>query len=107
MPDLGKDVTITGLDNVRSYTFTETANEIDCTAIGDTARKYRKSLVDVTVEAECVDSPGVSVGDTFSFSGHTGQASFVVTSISEEAPIDGLKTYTVSGAYNGAYSSGS
>lgn len=106
MPDLGKDVTITGLSNVRSYTFTETANEIDCTAIGDSNRKYRKSLVDVTVEAECVDSPGVSVGGTFSFSGHTGSASFVCTSISEENPIDGIKTFTVSGSYTGAASGG-
>lgn len=106
MPDLGKDVTITGLDNVRSYTFTETANEVDCTSIGDTARKYRKTLVDVTVEAECVDSPGVSVGDEFTFAGHTGTATFVCTSISKECPIDGIETTTVSGAFTVASSGG-
>lgn len=106
MPDLGKDVTVTGLNNVRSYTFTETANEVDCTALGDTSRKYRKTLIDVTVEAECVGSPGVTAGNTFSFSGHTGSASFICVSVSEENPIDGIQTFTVSGSLTSSSSGG-
>lgn len=96
---LGKDVTITGVTNARTATFTSSASEVDVTSLGDTARKYKKALIDQTVEVECVDDPGVEAGDTFTIGGSsTGDATFVCTNVSEASPIDGIKTYTVSGA---------
>ena len=90
---LGKDVTVTGISNARSITVTSSAGEIDCTAFGDSQRKYRKQLVEQTVEVECVDSPGVTLGGTFALSGtDTGD----VTSISQNEPIDDIVTFTVS-----------
>jgi hypothetical protein len=96
---LGKDVTVTGLTGVRSITINNTANEVDVTKFGDTARKFRKALVEQTVEAECVDDPGVEAGDTFTISGtSTGNVSYIVTSVAKSDPIDGITTYTVSGS---------
>jgi len=96
---LGKDVTITGVSNARSVTADATANEIDVTALGDTARKFRKSHIELTVEVECVDDPGVSVGGTFTLGGATvgGSQLFVVTAVTENQPLDDIVTYTVSG----------
>jgi len=95
---LGKDVTVTGVANARSVTADATANEIDVTAFGDSARKFRKSHIELTVEVECVDDPGVAVGDTFTLSGPTvgGSKTFVVTAVSENQPLDDIVTYTVS-----------
>jgi hypothetical protein len=94
---LGKDVTITGISNARSVTVNNSAAEIDVTKFGDTARKFRKALVEQTVEVECVDAPGVDAGDTFTLSGtDTGNVTYIVTSVAESDPIDGIKTYTVS-----------
>lgn len=94
---LGKDVTITGITNARSVTVNNTANEIDVTKFGDTSRKYKKALVEQTVEVECVDDPGVEAGDEFTLSGTaTGNVKYVVTSVAEADPIDGIKTFTVS-----------
>lgn len=96
---LGKDVTITGVSNARSCTVTSSASEIDVTKFGDTSRKYKKALIEQTVELECVDAPGVSAGGTFTLSGPTtGAATFVVTSVARSEPIDGIVTYTVSGS---------
>ena len=96
---LGKDATIGGLSNARSVTVSSTATEVDCTKFGDTSRKYKKPFVEVTCEVECVDAPGVAAGDTFSLTGTaTGSHTFVVTSVSEESPVDGITTYTVSGS---------
>lgn len=94
---LGKDVTVTGINNARSITVTSSAGEIDCTAFGDSQRKYRKQLVEQTVEVECVDSPGVTLGGTFTLGGtDTGDVTFIVTSIAQNEPIDDIVTFTVS-----------
>ena len=96
---LGKDVTISGVANARSCTVNNSAAEVDVTKFGDTSRKFRKALIEQTCELECVDAPGVSIGNTFTLSGvQTGNnAEFIVTNITESDPIDGIKTYTVSG----------
>jgi len=66
---LGKDVTISGVANARSVTVSSSASEIDVTKFGDTARKFRRGLIEQTVEVECIDSPGVSAGGTFTLGG--------------------------------------
>lgn len=96
---LGKDVTLTGITNARSCTVSHSAGEVDVTKLGDTARKFRKALIEQTVEIECVDSPGVSVGGTFTLGGtKTGNATYIVTSIARGEPLDGIQTFTVSGS---------
>ena len=102
---LGKDVTITGIANARTVTVNNSAAEIDVTKLGDTSRKFRKAMIEQTVELECVDAPGVSEGDTFTLSGATtGNVVYVVTSVAEADPIDGIKTFTVSASRNHAQS---
>lgn len=104
MPDsvsitLGKDVTITGVSNARSATVTNSASDVDVTKFGDTSRKFRKALIEQTIELECVDAPGVSIGGTFTIAGtSTGDATYIVTNVSESQPLDGIITYTVSGS---------
>jgi Tfp pilus assembly protein PilW len=94
---LGKDVNITGVANARSATVSGSASEIDVTKFGDSARKFRKGLIEQTIEVECVDDPGVAAGDTFTITGtQTGNATYVCTSVAESAPLDGIVTYTVS-----------
>lgn len=94
---LGKDVTVTGVSNARSCTVTSSASEIDVTRFGDTSRRFRKALIEQTVELECVDDPGVAAGDTFALTGpQTGNATYIVTSVAKSEPIDGISTYTVS-----------
>jgi hypothetical protein len=96
---LGKDVTITGVANARSATVTNSASDIDVTKLGDTSRKFRKALIEQTIEVECVDVPGVSIGGTFTVSGTTtGNASYICTSLGKSEPLDGIVTYTVSGS---------
>jgi Tfp pilus assembly protein PilW len=96
---LGKDVTITGVSNARTCTVTNSASEVDVTKFGDTSRKFSKALIEQTIELECVDAPGVTIGGTFTISGTTtGNASYVCTDISESQPLDGVVTYTVSGS---------
>ena len=95
---LGKDVTISGVSGARSCTVTNSANEIDVTKFGDTSRKFRRGLVEQTVEIECVEDPGVTAGSSFTISGtNTGNATFVCTSVKRDEPLDGVVTYTVSG----------
>lgn len=95
---LGKDVTITGLTGARSVSVTNSAAEVDVTKFGDTARKFRKAMIEQTVEVECVDDPGVAAGATFTLGGSsTGNTvEFIVTSVARSEPIDGIATYTVS-----------
>lgn len=96
---LGKDVTIGGVNNARSCTVSHSASEIDVTKLGDTSRKFRKALIEQTIEVECVDTPGVTVGSNFTISGTvTGNATYVCTSIARSEPLDGIVTYTVSGS---------
>ena len=98
---LGKDVTITGVANARTVTVNNTAAEIDVTKFGDTTRKFKKALIEQTVELECVDDPGVETGDTFTLAGsETGDVVYVVTNVAEADPIDGIKTFTVSASRN-------
>jgi len=100
---LGKDVTITGITNARSVTVNNSAAEIDVTKFGDTSRKFRKALVEQTVEVECVDDPGVEAGDTFTLGGTTtGNVEYVVTSVAKADPIDGIQTWTVSASRHAA-----
>jgi hypothetical protein len=98
---LGKDVTITGITNARTVTVNNSAAEVDVTKLGDTSRKFKKAMIEQTVEVECVDVPGVEVGDTFTLSGSsTGNVVYVVTKVAEADPIDGIKTFTVSASRN-------
>lgn len=94
---LGKDVAISGIANARSVTVNNSASEVDVTKLGDTSRKFRKALVEQTVEVECVDDPGVDAGDEFTLSGTTtGNVKYIVTSVGRSDPVDGIRTYTVS-----------
>jgi len=94
---LGKDVVITGLVNARSVTVNNSAAEIDVTKFGDTARKFRKALIEQTIEVECVDDPGVEAGATFTLGGTTtGNVQYIVTSVVRADPVDGIQTFTVS-----------
>jgi hypothetical protein len=96
---LGKDVVITGVANARSCTVTNSASDVDVTKFGDTSRKFRKALIEQTIELECVDSPGVSVGGTFTIAGtQTGNATYVCTNLAQSQPLDGIITFTVSGS---------
>lgn len=94
---LGKDANITGILNARSVTVTNTANEVDVTKFQDTSRKFVKAMVEQTVEVECVDDPGVTIGGTFTLAGTaTGNVKYVVTNVTKSAPLDGIETWTVS-----------
>jgi hypothetical protein len=96
---LGKDAVITGVSNARSCTVSSSASEIDVTKFGDTSRKFRKAMIEQTVELECVDAPGVTIGGTFTLGGtETGDATFIVTNITRSDPLDGIQTFTVSGS---------
>lgn len=98
---LGKDVTVTGISHARSITINHSANEVDVTQFGDTYRKFRKSLIEQTVEVECVDDPAVTIGSTFTLASTslvTAAGTYIVTSIAKASPIDGITTYTVSGS---------
>lgn len=95
---LGKDVVITGVNNARSCTVTNSASDVDVTKFGDTSRKFRKALIEQTIELECVDAPGVTIGGTFTITGtSSGNATYICTNISQSQPLDGIVTYTVSG----------
>ena len=95
---LGKDVTVSGLANARSITVNNTANEVDVTKFGDTSRRFRKTLIEQTIEVECVDDPGVAAGASFTLTGTVtgGTVEFIVTNVAIADPIDGIQTYTVS-----------
>jgi hypothetical protein len=96
---LGKDATLSGLSNARSATVSNSASEVDVTKFGDTSRKFRKALIEQTIEVECVDSPGATIGGSFTVTGtQTGNATYIVTGISRSDPLDGISTYTVSGS---------
>lgn len=102
---LGKDVSITGVANARTVTVNNSASEVDVTKLGDTSRKFRKAVIEQTVEVECVDDPGVDVGDTFTLAGSdTGNVKYVVTSVAQSEPIDGIITFTVSASRSSSQS---
>jgi hypothetical protein len=94
---LGKDVVFGGVTGARTVTINNSAAEIDVTKFGDTARKFRKALVEQTVEIECVDDPAKVAGDEITLSGtQTGNVKFIITSVAKSDPIDGITTYTIS-----------
>lgn len=96
---LGKNISISGVSNARSFTVTGTAVEVDITKFGDTVKKIKKPLADITVEVECVDAPGISAGAIFTLGGtEVGNHKFICTNVAEDAPVDGIVTYTVSGS---------
>ena len=96
---LGKDAVITGVANARSATVTNSASDVDVTKFGDTSRKFRKALIEQTIELECVDDPGVTIGSSFTIGGtSTGDATYICTNIAKSYPLDGITTYTVSGS---------
>lgn len=99
---LGKDVSYTGISNVREGTITTTYGEADITKKGDTSRKIKKTWAEQTLEVTCVDAPGCSAGDAISVTvnggnGHNlSSVEFLVTSVAQEEPLDDIITYTVS-----------
>jgi hypothetical protein len=99
---LGKDVSYTGISNVREGTITTTYGEADITKKGDTSRKIRKTWAEQTLEVTCVDTPGCTAGSAISVTvnggnGHNLSAiEFLVTSVTQEEPLDDIITYTVS-----------
>jgi hypothetical protein len=99
---LGKDVSYTGISNVREGTITTTYSEIDKTKKGDAKRTVLKGWATQTLEVTCVDSPGCSAGSVISVStnnanGHNLSAiELLVTSVSQSEPLDDIITYTVS-----------
>lgn len=99
---LGKDVSYTGISNVREGTITTTFTEIDKTKKGDSARTIVKGWAEQTLELTCIDAPGVTEGSvvTVSNTGANGHAlssiKFLVTAVSQSEPLDDIITYTVS-----------
>jgi hypothetical protein len=99
---LGKNVTWTGISNVREASITTTYTEIDKTAKGASGRTFVKGWAEQTLEATCVDVPGVSSGSVVAVSenaanGHNlSSVKFLVTNVTQSEPIDDIITYTVS-----------
>lgn len=99
---LGKDVTYTGISNVREGTITTTYTEIDKTKKGDSNRSFVKGWAEQTLEATCVDNPAVTPGSVVTVStsnanGHNlTSVKFLVTNVSQSEPLDDIITYTVS-----------
>lgn len=99
---LGKDVTWTGVSNVREGSITTTYTEIDKTKKGDTARKFIKGWAEQTLEVTCVDAPAVTAGSVITVStsnanGHNlSSVKFMVTNVAQSEPLDDIITYTVS-----------
>lgn len=96
MPDLGKDFTVSGIANARSASSSVSATTIDVTKFGDTAKKFRGGLAEMKIDVECVDDPGCSAGDVVSISAGGLTDDFIVLSVAESSPIDGIVTYSVS-----------
>lgn len=99
---LGKDVSYTGISNVREGSITTTFTEVDKTKKGDTARLVVRGWAEQTLEVTCVDAPGCSEGSAITVStnnanGHNlTSIKFLVTSVSQSEPLDDIITYTVS-----------
>jgi len=99
---LGKNVSYTGVNNVREGSITTTFTEIDKTKKGDTVRTIVRGWAEQTLELTCVDTPGVTEGSvvTVSNTGANGHAlssvKFVVTNVSRSEPLDDIVTFTVS-----------
>ena len=99
---LGKNVTYTGISNVREASITTTFTENDKTKVGDSERLIVRGWAEQTMEATCVDAPGVTEGSvvTITASGANGHnlsgVKFLVTNVSQSEPLDDIITYTVS-----------
>ncbi|MGA1076878.1 MAG: hypothetical protein ACO307_17395 [Ilumatobacteraceae bacterium] len=99
---LGRNVTYTGISNVREGSITTTFTEVDKTKVGDTERLFVRGWAEQTAEFTCVDLPGVNEGSvvTLSASGANGHnlssVKFLVTNVTQNEPLDDIITYTVS-----------
>ena len=96
MPDLGKDFTVSGIDNARSASSSVSATTIDVTMFGDTTKQFRGGLAESKIDVECVDDPGCEAGDVVSIVAGGLSDDFIVISVAKSSPIDGIVTYSVS-----------
>ena len=96
MPDLGKDFTVSGIDNARSVSSSVSATTIDVTKFGDATKMFRGGLAEMKIDVECVDDPGCAAGDGVSITAGGLTDDFIVLSVAESSPIDGIVTYSVS-----------
>lgn len=93
---LGKDAAGPGVGvGVRSVSASSEAAQIDKTVRGDTSRKYFAGFKSGTVEVECLDDPGVDVGDTVTLSAGHASGPFKVMSVARNEPLDDVVTYTI------------
>ena len=93
---LGKDMGSPGVGvGVRSVSASSEASQIDKTVRGDTSRKYFAGFKSGTVEVECLDEPGVGVGDTVTLTAGHASGTFKVMSVARNEPLDDVVTYTV------------
>jgi hypothetical protein len=97
---IGKDQTISGIVNtkVRSVTITSDGPQIDCTKRGDAVRKYLTGFQDQTIEVECLEDPGLTVGGATPIQVTAGHATgyFYVMSVNKTEPLDDVVTWKVS-----------
>ena len=99
---LGKDVSYTGINNVREATITTTWGEADVTIKGDSSRKFSKTWKEQTLEATTVGAPGCAAGDEITISVDAGNGHdldavvFLVTGVTQDEPLDDVTTYSVS-----------
>lgn len=96
MPGLGKDFTVSGIANARSASSSVSATTIDVTKFGDTEKKFRGGLAEMKIDVECVDDPGCAAGDVVSITAGGLSGDFIVISVAESSPVDGIVTYSVS-----------
>ena len=96
MPGLGKDFTVSGIANARSVSSSVSATTIDVTKFGDTQKKFRGGLAEMKIDVECVDDPGCAAGDVVSIVAGGLSDDFIVISVAESSPVDGIVTYSVS-----------
>lgn len=93
---LGKNMGSPGVGTaVRSVSFSSDAAQIDCTARGDTSRKYKAGFKSATVEVECLEDPGAAIGSTVSISNGHATGSFKVMSVARNEPLDDVVSYTI------------
>lgn len=97
-PALGKNATITGITNttVRSVSITTDGPQIDATKRGDVERKYKSGFKDQTIEVECAEDPGVTVGSTVNITAGHASGSFKVMTVTRSEPLDDIVTWSVS-----------
>ena len=99
---LGKDVSYTGINNVREATITSTWGEADSTIKGQASRSFTRTWIEQTLEATTVGDPGCGVGDDITVSVNAGNGHdldavvFLVTGVTKDESLDDVFTYSVS-----------